>query len=58
MGVFQFNLQAAAGVNYFLRDEFAISFESRYLHLSSAGIYKPNNGVDTVGVLVGAIWFF
>jgi hypothetical protein len=55
-GAFQFNPQAVPGVNYFLRDDSAISFEGRYLHLSSAGIYKPNNAAfcrSTLTLTVG-----
>jgi len=55
---FQFNLQAAVGVNYFIRDALAINFEGRYLHLSSAGIYNPNNGVNSIGIFLGVSRFF
>jgi lipid A 3-O-deacylase len=55
---FEFNLQAVVGVNYFIRDALAINFEGRYLHLSSAGIYNPNNGVNTIGIFLGVSTFF
>lgn len=55
---FEFNLQAVVGVNYFIRDASAISFEGRYLHLSSAGIYNPNNGVNSIGIFLGVSTFF
>jgi len=55
---FQFNLQAAFGVNCFVRDDLAVSFEGRYLHLSSAGIHQPNNGVNTIGIFLGMNTFF
>lgn len=55
---FQFNEQAAAGVNYFLRDDFAINVEGRFFHISSAGISKPNKGINTAGAFMGANWFF
>jgi len=55
---FQFNLQAGAGVNWFIKDNLAISFEGRYLHISCAGLHNPNYGVNTLGILVGVGWFF
>jgi lipid A 3-O-deacylase len=55
---FQFNEQAAAGVNYFLTDDLAVNFEIHFLHISSAGISKPNQGVNTIGPSIGVNWFF
>ena len=57
-GAFQFNLQAITGANYFVKDNLSISIAMHYLHLSSAGIYLPNNGVNTVGCFLGVQWFF
>jgi lipid A 3-O-deacylase len=55
---FQFNPQAGLGLNWFVRDNLAVSFECRYLHISSAGLSMPNDGVNTIGGLVGLNWFF
>jgi len=55
---FQFNEQVAAGVNYFLTDDFAVNCEIHFLHLSSAGTSYPNQGVNTVGPSIGVNWFF
>ncbi|NTW77659.1 MAG: acyloxyacyl hydrolase [Syntrophaceae bacterium] len=57
-GAFQFNLQASAGVNYFIRDNVAVHLEVRYLHISSAAIYEPNNGVNSVGGFLGVSKYF
>jgi lipid A 3-O-deacylase len=57
-GAFEFNLQAITGVNYFVQDKLSINIAIQYLHLSSAGIYKPNIGVNTVGCFLGVQWFF
>lgn len=57
-GPFQFNSQASAGLNYFLKDNFALSLEGRFMHVSSAGIYQPNSGMNNVLVLMGVNWFF
>ena len=57
-GTFEFNLQANTGVHWFLRDNFALTFEGGYLHLSCAGINSPNLGLNGVKAMVGATWFF
>jgi hypothetical protein len=57
-GSFQFNLQAGAGLNWFVRDNLAVSLECRFLHRSSSAIYMPNNGVNTLGGLIGLNQFF
>jgi len=55
---FEFNLQACTGVQWFVKNNCAVTFESRWLHLSSAGISSPNQGVNTVMGMVGLSWFF
>ncbi|EEF57576.1 acyloxyacyl hydrolase [Pedosphaera parvula] len=57
-GTFQFNLQAGGGVNYFWRDNSAITFEYRLLHISNAGIERPNLGLNTSMFYLGMSWFF
>ncbi len=57
-GPFQFNLQAGVGVQRFLTDRMAVTVEASYLHLSSAGFYEPNNGVNTILGMVGVRFFF
>jgi len=57
-GTFQFNLQASIGTNYFFQDNMAVSLEGRYLHLSSAHLTAPNNGVNTIGAFCGINIFF
>jgi len=57
-GTFEFNLQAAMGVQWFLRDNLAMSLEARYLHLSCAGINQPNLGLNTLLGVVSINWFF
>ena len=55
---FEFNLQAAAGVRWFLKDNLALSIEARYLHLSCASMYSPNLGLNNVNGMLGISWFF
>lgn len=57
-GVFQFNLQAGAGMNYFLSPKVALSVESRFLHLSSARMSVPNTGANACLFLAGLNWYF
>jgi lipid A 3-O-deacylase len=57
-GTFQFNLQAGAGINWFVRKDIAVTLQCRYLHLSDAGMTKPNLGVNTFAFYAGVSWFF
>ncbi len=57
-GTFEFNLQGAAGVHWFVRNHWAVTVEARYLHISSAGLYTPNLGLNTIAGLIGVTWFF
>ena len=57
-GTFEFNLQANTGVNWFVRDNIALTFEAGYMHMSCAGIHPPNQGLNCVKGLVGITWFF
>ena len=55
---FEFNLQAATGVRWFIRDNVALSIEARYLHMSCAGMRTPNLGLNNVNGMAGISWFF
>jgi len=55
---FEFNLQASTGVQWFVKNNCAVTLEARWLHLSSAGISTPNLGLNTAMGMVGLIWFF
>jgi lipid A 3-O-deacylase len=55
---FEFNSQAAVGSHWFVRDDLALTFEARYMHVSCAGISHPNNGVNGVIGMVGLTKFF
>jgi len=49
----QFNLQVGAGVKKIISKKTALIAEYRWFHISSAGMYKPNNGVNTQMILFG-----
>jgi hypothetical protein len=55
---FQFNLQGVIGVQWFVTDHFALTLETRYIHISCAGIHHPNLGVNGVGGMLGVTFFF
>jgi lipid A 3-O-deacylase len=57
-GTFEFNLQASAGVHWFLSDNLALTSDVRYTHYSCAGIHSPNSGINTVAFMLGVTWFF
>jgi hypothetical protein len=57
-GTFEFNLQAGLGVHRFVRDNLAVTAEARYMHISCAGIDKPNHGLNDVIGMIGLTWFF
>jgi lipid A 3-O-deacylase len=57
-GTFEFNLQGGGGIQWFLTDKVALSLETRYVHLSCAGIHRPNLGLNTVAGLLGITLFF
>ncbi len=52
-----FTPQAAMGVNIFTRERHSVSFETRYVHISSAGLGSPNPGIDTLQFRIGFNWF-
>jgi len=57
-GTFEFNLQACAGTHWFVRDNLALTGEVKYMHMSCAGIDKPNLGLNDVVFMIGVTWFF
>lgn len=55
---FEFNLQAAIGVQYLLTPRIAFSLEADYRHISNAGLANRNAGLNSVGGLAGLSVFF
>ena len=57
----EFNIQAGVGTHYFFSEHQAITMQWRYLHISNAGIEKPNKpniGVNSSFLMIGTTWFF
>jgi lipid A 3-O-deacylase len=57
-GTFEFNLQAGTGIQWFLKDNVALTQEARYVHWSCAGICNPNLGLNRVTGMIGVSFFF
>jgi len=57
-GTFEFNLQPGVGMHWFVRDNLALTGEVKYMHMSCAGIDKPNLGLNDVIGMIGLTWFF
>jgi len=55
---FEFNLQGGLGLHWFVRNNWAVTVEARYFHLSDAGTTHRNNGVNGVMTLIGVTYFF
>jgi lipid A 3-O-deacylase len=56
--VFDFNLQVGPGVHWFVRDNWAVTVDTKFFHVSDAGIDHPNHGLNGVMGMVGLTWFF
>ena len=57
-GTFEFNLRAATGIHWFLKDKVALTAEAGYLHMSCARIHTPNLGLNGVTGMLGLSFFF
>jgi hypothetical protein len=57
-GTFEFNLQAGAGVYWFVKDNVALHLQGGYVHWSCAGIHKPNLGLNGIPTMFGITFFF
>ena len=55
---FEFNLQAGAGLNYFVRTNLALTIQYRFLHVSNARIAYPDCGVNIGVASSGITWYF
>jgi lipid A 3-O-deacylase len=53
-----FNVCAAGGARYFLKPRFSLNAEIRYQHFSNADTGSHNIGLNGVGPILGASWFF
>jgi hypothetical protein len=54
----EFNLQAGTEIMWVLRDNLALSLETRYVYWSCAGLHQPNSGLNGLTELLGITYFF
>jgi hypothetical protein len=53
-----FNVDLAAGARYFVTPRFSLNAELRFQHFSNADTASRNIGLNSVGPIFGASWFF
>jgi hypothetical protein len=54
----EFTPQASIGLKYLLNDNWSLNVEGMYHHVSNAGMADRNLGVNSLGFLVGATYYF
>ena len=57
-GKFQFHEQVGTGLHYLISNQYAVSCEYAYWHISNGGIREPNAGVNNHTVSIGFAWLF
>jgi opacity protein-like surface antigen len=55
---FNFNLDLAAGVHYFVKPNLSLNLEARYQHLSNAKFARTDIGINAFGPMLGVSYFF
>jgi lipid A 3-O-deacylase len=55
---FNFNLDLAVGVRYFVGQSWSLNLEYRYQHISNAGLNQHNLGINADGPILGVSYFF
>jgi hypothetical protein len=56
--VFNFNLEIGAGARLLLSPHWSLNLECRYQHVSNANTGRHNLGINSIGPLAGASYFF
>jgi hypothetical protein len=59
IGASRFNFTPQTGIGFYFgsRTNRAVSLELKYIHISNAGLYRHNPGINTVHILLGYHWF-
>jgi opacity protein-like surface antigen len=55
---FNFNLDLALGVRYFISPRISLNLEYRYQHISNANLGRKNVGINAHGPILGISYFF
>ncbi|HEY7162774.1 MAG TPA: acyloxyacyl hydrolase [Acidobacteriota bacterium] len=53
---FNFTPQAGVGLSFFNGGGNGVTFQLKYMHISNAGIKKPNPGINSIQMLAGYEW--
>lgn len=53
---FNFTPQGGIGVSFFNGGGNGVTFQLKYMHISNAGIKKPNPGINSIQMLAGYEW--
>lgn len=53
-----FDLQGALGVRFMTSERFSITLKAEYRHFSNAGIADRNNGLNSLGGVLGVSFFY
>lgn len=55
---FNFNLNLATGVRWFIGQRCSLNGEYRFQHVSNAGMAENNSGIDAQAAVLSMSWFF
>jgi len=55
---FNFTLQLGMGLKYLITKNWSFDMETRYYHLSNAGMDKRNKGINAIGATIGLTYYF
>jgi opacity protein-like surface antigen len=55
---FEFVLQGDAGLKYLINDQWAVSLEGDFRHMSNADLASRNEGLNSIGALMQVSYFF
>lgn len=55
---FNFTLQLGIGAKYMLNSHWSLDIETRYNHISNAGMDHRNKGINAIGATIGFSYYF
>jgi hypothetical protein len=55
---FNFNVDGAAGLRYFIKPRISLNAEYRFQHISNANLWRHNLGLNAEGPVLGISWLF
>lgn len=55
---FNFTPQTGVGLSFFSAGRNGVTFQLKYMHISNAGIKKPNPGINSIQMLAGYEWIY